>query len=96
MPPYPLGDAFVMVHNEDDMIKALAHHKDLIGSRYIELFRSTAAEVNILIRSTYPRYDETISFIYGESSASMLLTHVVSSIFRGGNVCPVVRPSACM
>lgn len=39
------GDAFVLFENEDDSDKALQKHKDIIGSRYIELFRSTTAEV---------------------------------------------------
>ena len=39
------GDAFVLFDKEDDAEKALKKHKDVIGSRYIELFRSTTAEV---------------------------------------------------
>lgn len=39
------GDAFVLFNQEDDAGKALSKHRELIGSRYIELFRSTTAEV---------------------------------------------------
>ncbi|XP_058793021.1 RNA-binding protein fusilli isoform X2 [Phymastichus coffea] len=39
------GDAFVLFAKEDDAAKALSKHRDCIGSRYIELFRSTTAEV---------------------------------------------------
>ena len=39
------GDAFVLFAEEEDSEKALQKHKDIIGSRYIELFRSTTAEV---------------------------------------------------
>lgn len=39
------GDAFVLFNQEDDASKALSKHRELIGSRYIELFRSTTAEV---------------------------------------------------
>ena len=39
------GDAFVLFEAEGDAEKALQKHKDIIGSRYIELFRSTTAEV---------------------------------------------------
>lgn len=39
------GDAFVLFANELDAPKALSKHRECIGSRYIELFRSTTAEV---------------------------------------------------
>ena len=38
------GDAFVLFKEETEGDKALLKHKDIIGSRYIELFRSTTAE----------------------------------------------------
>uniref|UniRef100_A0A915KAL6 RRM domain-containing protein n=1 Tax=Romanomermis culicivorax TaxID=13658 RepID=A0A915KAL6_ROMCU len=39
------GDAFVRFSHKGDDVKALAKHKEVIGTRYIELFRSTTAEV---------------------------------------------------
>ena len=39
------GDAFVLLSEEEDAEKALQKHKENMGSRYIELFRSTTAEV---------------------------------------------------
>lgn len=39
------GDAFVLFTDEVDGQKALSKHKDVMGTRYIELFRSTTAEV---------------------------------------------------
>lgn len=39
------GDAFVLFAQESDATKALARHRESIGQRYIELFRSTTAEV---------------------------------------------------
>lgn len=39
------GDAFVLFSTESDAPKALSKHRERIGSRYIELFRSTTAEV---------------------------------------------------
>ncbi|KAL1501512.1 hypothetical protein ABEB36_006819 [Hypothenemus hampei] len=46
------GDAFVLFGEEADAPKALAKHREVIGSRYIELFRSTTAEVQqVLNRS---------------------------------------------
>lgn len=41
----PTGDAFVLFENEEITTKALQKHRECIGSRYIELFRSTNAEV---------------------------------------------------
>lgn len=41
----PTGDAFVLFESEDITAKALQKHRECIGSRYIELFRSTNAEV---------------------------------------------------
>jgi epithelial splicing regulatory protein 1/2 len=39
------GDAFVLFPDEDEANKALMKHKQCIGTRYIELFKSTTAEV---------------------------------------------------
>ena len=39
------GDAFVLFATEAEARRAVAKHKLRIGSRYIELFRSTIAEV---------------------------------------------------
>ncbi|XP_070163335.1 RNA-binding protein fusilli isoform X1 [Polyergus mexicanus] len=50
------GDAFVLFEKEEDAVKALSKHRDCIGSRYIELFRSTTAEVQqVLNRATDPK-----------------------------------------
>ncbi|XP_037805256.1 RNA-binding protein fusilli isoform X1 [Lucilia sericata] len=50
------GDAFVLFANESDAPKALARHRESIGQRYIELFRSTTAEVQqVLNRSLDPK-----------------------------------------
>ena len=39
------GDAFVLFSSEEEASKALTKHKQTIGPRYIELFKSTTAEV---------------------------------------------------
>ncbi|GBM19593.1 RNA-binding protein fusilli [Araneus ventricosus] len=39
------GDAFVLFQSEEMAARALQKHREVIGSRYIELFRSTTAEV---------------------------------------------------
>ncbi|XP_059224840.1 RNA-binding protein fusilli isoform X2 [Stomoxys calcitrans] len=50
------GDAFVLFANESDAPKALSRHRESIGQRYIELFRSTTAEVQqVLNRSLDPK-----------------------------------------
>lgn len=41
----PTGDAFVLFESEEVAARALQKHRESIGSRYIELFRSTTAEV---------------------------------------------------
>ncbi|KAL2083945.1 hypothetical protein ACEWY4_019463 [Coilia grayii] len=41
----PTGDAFVLFASEDHAQMALKKHKQRLGKRYIELFKSTAAEV---------------------------------------------------
>ncbi|XP_058828750.1 RNA-binding protein fusilli isoform X1 [Topomyia yanbarensis] len=50
------GDAFVLFAQEPDASKALSKHRESIGQRYIELFRSTTAEVQqVLNRSMDPK-----------------------------------------
>ncbi|KAG8179601.1 hypothetical protein JTE90_025766 [Oedothorax gibbosus] len=50
------GDAFVLFGSEEEAQRALQKHREVIGSRYIELFRSTTAEVQqVLNRCMDPR-----------------------------------------
>uniref|UniRef100_A0A903XYD8 RRM domain-containing protein n=2 Tax=Anopheles gambiae TaxID=7165 RepID=A0A903XYD8_ANOGA len=50
------GDAFVLFEQDSDASKALSKHRESIGQRYIELFRSTTAEVQqVLNRSMDPK-----------------------------------------
>ncbi|XP_015051398.2 RNA-binding protein fusilli isoform X4 [Drosophila yakuba] len=54
------GDAFVLFAHESDASKALCRHRESIGQRYIELFRSTTAEVQqVLNRSMDPKNYES-------------------------------------
>ncbi|KAH7700084.1 hypothetical protein AAVH_32800, partial [Aphelenchoides avenae] len=48
----PSGDAFVMFGDEVSGKRALSKHKNRIGSRYIELFRTTQAEVQQVFNRT--------------------------------------------
>ncbi|XP_076449864.1 RNA-binding protein fusilli-like isoform X2 [Babylonia areolata] len=53
------GDAFVLFSSEEESLKALKKHRENMGSRYIELFKSTTAEVQqVLNRSMDPRIPE--------------------------------------
>ena len=49
------GDAFVLFANEDDANKALSKHRQCISTRYIELFKSTTAEVQQVREGTSGR-----------------------------------------
>jgi epithelial splicing regulatory protein 1/2 len=55
------GDAFVLFQDEDDAAKALAKHKKSIGTRYIELFRSTSAEVQ-QVSCLYLKVNRSVAF----------------------------------
>ena len=43
----PSGDAFVLFGDEQSGRRALQKHRQRMGNRYIELFRTTQAEVRI-------------------------------------------------
>lgn len=62
------GDAFVLFANESDSSKALSRHRESIGQRYIELFRSTTAEVQ-QVRRLYCSIILIISFDSFKQSA---------------------------
>ncbi|CTQ86547.1 RRM domain-containing protein [Caenorhabditis elegans] len=46
----PTGDAFVQFETEEDAQQGLLKHRQVIGQRYIELFKSTAAEVQQVVK----------------------------------------------
>ncbi|XP_037874125.1 RNA-binding protein fusilli isoform X2 [Bombyx mori] len=80
------GDAFVLFAKEEDSPKALSRHRKLIGSRYIELFRSTIAEVQqVLNRSLESRTSQTSTPSTAPAPAEGLLPvalvpqHVITS-----------------
>ncbi|XP_075227568.1 epithelial splicing regulatory protein fusilli [Lycorma delicatula] len=79
------GDAFVLFAHEDDAPKALSKHRELIGTRYIELFRSTTAEVQqVLNRSMDPKtYEQqppaTILPSLPPPPVTLLPQHIITS-----------------
>ncbi|XP_069687458.1 RNA-binding protein fusilli isoform X7 [Periplaneta americana] len=75
------GDAFVLFSQEEDAGKALSKHRELIGSRYIELFRSTTAEVQqVLNRSMDPKtYEQQMPLIAQVPQMPLLPQHIITS-----------------
>jgi epithelial splicing regulatory protein 1/2 len=77
------GDAFVMVKDEDEASKLLLKHKEMMGTRYIELFRSTASEVQqVFKRSQDPKYYQTTSS--KDFSSAMPLSVLPPEMISGG------------
>lgn len=62
------GDAFVLFAKETDASKALSRHRKSIGARYIELFRSTTAEV------------QQVSYFFSLTLNSRLLLNLCLSV----------------
>ncbi|KAK3889397.1 hypothetical protein Pcinc_006610 [Petrolisthes cinctipes] len=75
------GDAFVLFSSEEDSTKALGKHREIIGSRYIELFRSTTAEVQqVLNRSMDPRtYEQQQPLIAQLPQLPLLPQQIITS-----------------
>ena len=67
------GDAFVLFAEEEDAEKALEKHKDSIGSRYIELFRSTTAEVQQVMLLAYGKSGVFSTIGYKNCSKCIIL-----------------------
>jgi len=77
------GDAFVLFENESTAAKALTKHKETIGSRYVEIFKSTAAEVQqVLSRYTISAMAKPGNFNYNISNqvvSANLVQHAQST-----------------
>ena len=46
------GDAFACFENEEDLTKALQLNKSMLGTRYVELFKSSQKELEV-VRDCY-------------------------------------------
>jgi epithelial splicing regulatory protein 1/2 len=68
----PTGDAFVMFSTEDEGKKALSKHRHCIGSRYIELFRSTIAEVQQILNRPSDHVQAALAAAVAASSQPQL------------------------
>lgn len=66
------GDAFVLFSSEEDANIALSKHRDLIGTRYIELFKSTTAEVQQVLNRSL----ETQPHLEIEANMPGLISHI--------------------
>lgn len=65
------GDAFVMMKSEEEACRALLKHKETMGTRYIELFRSTSAEVQqVFKRSQDPKFYQNSLLMKSDMSLS--------------------------
>lgn len=75
------GDAFVLFANETDAPKALSKHRECIGSRYIELFRSTTAEVQQVLNRTQDTkvYEQPAPIIPQMHPVPLLPQHIITS-----------------
>ncbi|KAL1115061.1 hypothetical protein AAG570_007092 [Ranatra chinensis] len=81
------GDAFVLFKEESDAPKAIARHRELIGTRYIELFRSTTAEVQQVsgqglvqvLNRTMEAYESPAPLIAPLPSVPLLPQHIITS-----------------
>lgn len=79
------GDAFIMLRTEEEASHALLKHKAMMGSRYIELFRSTTAEVHqVLRRSQDPKN-------YHSNFKEAALTILPPDMISGENVKDCIR-----
>ena len=78
------GDAFVLFREEPEGEKALLKHKEIIGSRYIELFRSVSEQRTPLgsMQPTYERSPFSTSTSTGGSSLLERKSNISSSIFQ--------------
>ena len=49
----PSGEAFVELQSEEDVSKALAHHNEHMGRRYVEMFRASRGQMEWECRKVY-------------------------------------------
>ncbi|KAL4642192.1 epithelial splicing regulatory protein 2-like [Arapaima gigas] len=85
----PTGDAFVLFACEEYAQNALKKHKQILGKRYIELFRSTAAEVQQVLN----RYVSTPLISTLPPPPAMMPVPVLATppFLAGGNTRDCVR-----
>ncbi|XP_073987384.1 RNA-binding protein fusilli-like isoform X2 [Rhodnius prolixus] len=73
------GDAFVLFKEESDAPKALSRHRESIGTRYIELFRSTTAEVQQVLNRTLETFDTPPPILPALPQVPLLPQHIITS-----------------
>lgn len=70
----PTGDAFVLFASDEEANRALRRHHQNIGSRYVELFRSTISEVQQVLSSCTAQMSADGSNQYNNSSSHNRVT----------------------
>ena len=79
------GDAFVMLRDDEEASNALLKHKATMGSRYIELFRSSTAEVQQVFKRSQDPTKHNHSHVVKEAPSILPLPLLPPELITGGN-----------
>ena len=93
----PTGDAFVLFADDEAGRQALTKHKNCIGSRYIELFRTTQAEVQQIISRVHaqqPTLPPSASALHNRAPSSLPPPPNVLAAAATGQQPPIAVSSA--
>uniref|UniRef100_A0A914ICG1 RRM domain-containing protein n=1 Tax=Globodera rostochiensis TaxID=31243 RepID=A0A914ICG1_GLORO len=89
----PSGDAFVLFGDEQSGRRALAKHRQRMGGRYIELFRTTQAEVQQLFNArAIAQQNAAIAAAMNKLGAVVPLTTVQQNVLTPAS--PTTAPAA--
>ncbi|KAK3607377.1 hypothetical protein CHS0354_022538 [Potamilus streckersoni] len=99
------GDAFILLASEEEAEKCLKKHREIMGTRYIELFKSTTAEVQqVLNRSMDPRNPDphpeaTLPPLIAQLPPQVTLPYIPQSLITSGTRKDCIRlrnlPNGC-
>ena len=77
----PTGDAFVLFACEEHAQCALRKHKEILGRRYIELFKSTAAEVQQVRPGVRLNVGALLSTVYRTVDSCLCFSFTLRNVF---------------